>query len=167
MEEGSPDNTRSGAEPLGAQRDGVGWGTEDGVRDGALQPVILRVYSDAAGESHLEDIRMPGGHRRSDVSTSVAWWSERIPVRNVIWRRVEEEAPPTTPHNAPRRQLIVPLSGGVELEVSTGERRIVLPGQIILVEDTTGKGHVTRALNDSTRVTLMLELGDEKLFGDQ
>lgn len=87
-------------------------------------------------------------------------------MRGAVWRRVEAEAPSTTPHNAPQRQLIVPLSGEVEIEVSTGERRSVPPGQIILVEDTTGKGHITRALDDSTRVTLMLELGDERLFGD-
>ncbi|MER5185316.1 hypothetical protein ABT009_44795 [Streptomyces sp. NPDC002896] len=160
------DNARSGVQPSGAEHSRAGFAAEVEVADRNTQPVILRVYSDAAGESHFEEIRIPGRRRRSDVSTSVAWWSEEIAVRGAVWRRVEEEAPTTTPHNAPQRQLIVPLSGEVEIEVSTGERRAVPPGQIILVEDTTGKGHITRALDDSTRVTLMLELGDEYLFGD-
>ncbi len=162
-----PDNTRSGVQPSGTERSRSDFETEDGLTGGNAQPVILRVFSDAAGESHFEEVRIPGGRRRSNVSTSVAWWSEKIAVRGLVWRRVEEEAPSTTPHNAPRRQLIVPLFGGVEIEVSTGERRTVPPGQIILVEDTTGKGHITRAVDDSTRVTLMLELGDEPLFGEE
>ncbi|MGR6974909.1 hypothetical protein ACU639_35810 [Streptomyces cynarae] len=129
------------------------------------EPVVLRVFTDEAGESRFEEIRLPGDRRRSEVSTSVAWLSERIAVRGLVWRLVEEEAPPTVPHNAPRRQLIVPLSGRVELEISTGEVRTVPPGQMILVEDTTGTGHITRAADDSPRVTLMLELGDESFPG--
>ncbi|MFI5801090.1 hypothetical protein [Streptomyces sp. NPDC051677] len=129
------------------------------------EPVILRVFTDEAGQSRFGEIRLPGGKRRSEVSTSVAWLSEKIPVHGLVWRRVEEEAPPTVPHNAPRRQLILPLSGAVELEVSTGEVRTVHPGQMILVEDTTGAGHITRAADDSPRVTLMLELGDEPFPG--
>lgn len=125
------------------------------------EPVVLRIYADEAGQSRFEEIRLTGGTQRSEVSTSVAWLSERVAVHGMVWRRVTEEAPPTVPHNAPRRQLIVPLSGHVEIEVGTGERRTVPPGQMILVEDTTGTGHITRALDDSPRVTLMLELGDE------
>ncbi|MEV0640961.1 hypothetical protein AB0I77_39770 [Streptomyces sp. NPDC050619] len=162
----NPDDARSGVQPSGSEHSQASFAAEVDVTDRNTQPVILRVYSDAAGESRFEEIRIPGRRRRSEVSTSVAWWSEKIAVRGAVWRRVEAEAPSTTPHNAPQRQLIVPLSGEVEIEVSTGERRSVPPGQIILVEDTTGKGHITRALDDSTRVTLMLELGDERLFGD-
>jgi quercetin dioxygenase-like cupin family protein len=130
-----------------------------------LEPVILRVFTDTAGQSRFEDIRLPGASRRSEVSTSVAWLSEKVAVRGMVWRRVEEEAPSTVPHNAPRRQLILPLSGQVEIEVGTGERRRVRPGQLILVEDTTGAGHITRAVGDEPRVTLMLELGDEPFPG--
>lgn len=161
----TPGRAGSG-EPSGVERPGTDLEAGDGLRDWNEDPAIVRVYSDAEGESRFEEIRIPGGRRRSDVSTSVAWWSQKMAVRNLVWRRVEEEAPSTTPHNAPRRQLIVPLSGAVEIEVSTGERRTISPGQIILVEDTTGKGHITRAADDATRVTLMLELGDEDLFGD-
>ncbi|MFF4253958.1 hypothetical protein ACFY1L_22410 [Streptomyces sp. NPDC001663] len=139
--------------------------TIPGRSDQSPEPVILRVWADETGQSRFEEIRLPGGPRRSEVSTSVAWLSEKIAVRGLVWRRVEQEAPPTVPHNAPRRQLIVPLSGAVELEVSGGERRTVQPGGMILVEDTTGAGHITRAADDAPRVTLMLELGDEPFPG--
>ncbi len=109
------------------------------------EPVVLRVFTDEAGQSRFEEIRLPGGSRQSEVSTSVAWLSDKVAVRSMTWRRVVEEAPPTVPHNAPRRQLIVPLSGQAEIEVGTGERPTVRPGQFILVEDTTGAGHITRS----------------------
>ena len=129
------------------------------------EPVIIRIFSDAAGETHFGEIRLPGGTRRSEASASVAWWSEKVPVRSLVWRRVEKEAPPAIPHTSPRRQLIVPLSGAVEIEVSTGEQRTVVPGQVLMVDDVTGKGHITRAADDATRVTLVLELADEPVPG--
>jgi hypothetical protein len=135
------------------------------ARHSEPEPVVLRVFTDETGQSRFEEIRLPGGSRRSEVSTAVAWLSEKVAVRGMVWRRVEVEAPATVPHNAPRRQLVVPLSGAVEIEVGSGERRTVPPGQIILVEDTTGAGHITRAADDSPRVTLMLELGDEPFPG--
>ncbi len=60
---------------------------------------------------------------------------------------------------------MVPLSGAVEIEVSTGELRTVVPGQVLMVDDVTGKGHITRAADDATRVTLVLELADEPIPG--
>ena len=62
-------------------------------------------------------------------------------------------------HNAPRRQYVITLSGRAELEVAGGKKIPVGPGNIDLVEDTTGKGHITRVLED--RVTLQLPLTDQ------
>jgi hypothetical protein len=129
------------------------------------EPVIIRVFSDADGETHFDEIRLPGNARQSAVSTAIAWVSESVPVRSLVWRRVEKDHPATTPHVTPTRQLVIPLSGTAEIEVSTGERRTIAPGQIVLGEDQTGKGHITRALDDSTRVTLILELGDGPIPG--
>lgn len=132
----------------------------------ALEPVIVRVYSDDSGETHLETLRLTGEVRRSNVSSSTAWWSEPLGTKAATWRRVIEEAPSTEPHCAPCRQLIVLLSGAVEIEVSTGARERIAAGSLILVEDVKGKGHITRAADEQTRVTLMLELDDKPLpFG--
>jgi hypothetical protein len=62
-------------------------------------------------------------------------------------------------HRAPRRQYVITLSGRAELEVAGGKKIQVGPGHIELVEDTTGKGHITRVLED--RVTLQLPLTDQ------
>ena len=59
-------------------------------------------------------------------------------------------------HCAPRRQLIVLLDGEIEVEVTSGEKRRFVGGDVILVEDTTGTGHRTRTLNQGPRRSLFL-----------
>ena len=47
-------------------------------------------------------------------------------------------------HNAPWRQYVVTLSGTWEIETSDGDIRRFGPGDVLLAEDLTGKGHVNR-----------------------
>jgi hypothetical protein len=47
-------------------------------------------------------------------------------------------------HNAPGRLLAIWLDGEVEFETSDGEIRRVSAGKAVLVEDTLGKGHISR-----------------------
>jgi len=63
-------------------------------------------------------------------------------------------------HNAPWRRYVVPLSGRFEVEVSSdGTIKSFGPGDILLAEDTTGKGHKTRAVGGDC-VWLFVELDD-------
>lgn len=64
-------------------------------------------------------------------------------------------------HRAPRRQYVITLSGHGELEVAGGKKVSVGPGNIDLVEDTTGKGHITKVVGSEDRVTLQLPLADQ------
>src|ERR1700761_6110532 len=47
-------------------------------------------------------------------------------------------------HTAPERQLAVSLNGWVEYETGDGLVRRFNRGEVVLVEDTTGCGHITR-----------------------
>ncbi len=47
------------------------------------------------------------------------------------------------PHPAPARQLLILLDGGVDITAGEETKRFG-PGDLLLVEDTTGAGHVTR-----------------------
>jgi hypothetical protein len=62
-------------------------------------------------------------------------------------------------HVAPRRQYVITMSGRAELEVAGGKKIPVGPGHVEFVEDLTGKGHITRVLED--RVTLQLPVTDQ------
>jgi hypothetical protein len=46
------------------------------------------------------------------------------------------------------------------VEVSDGEIRRFGPGDVTLVEDVTGKGHITRSLGGGERMTLVAPLRD-------
>jgi hypothetical protein len=59
-------------------------------------------------------------------------------------------------HPAPRRQVGVVLSGELEVEVHSGDRRRFGPGSIVFLEDTTGSGHITRVLQPSSYLELHL-----------
>jgi quercetin dioxygenase-like cupin family protein len=63
-------------------------------------------------------------------------------------------------HRGPRRQYVITLSGQGELEVAGGKKIAVGPGHIELIEDTTGKGHITRVTGTEDRVTLQLPIAD-------
>ena len=63
-------------------------------------------------------------------------------------------------HTAPRRQYVITLTGRGEIEVAGGKRISIEPGHIDLVEDVTGKGHITKVVGTEDRITLWLPLAD-------
>jgi quercetin dioxygenase-like cupin family protein len=62
-------------------------------------------------------------------------------------------------HRGPRRQYVITLSGTGEMEIAGGQKIPVGPGHVSLIEDTAGKGHITRNFED--RLTLQLPLADQ------
>ena len=51
-------------------------------------------------------------------------------------------------HPAPARQFLALMSGAVEMETTDGTVRRFLPGDLVLLQDTSGKGHLTRNTGD-------------------
>jgi hypothetical protein len=121
------------------------------------KPTYVRLYADADGESHFEDVFLPMERYSSPMGTEDAR-AQPIPTTGLVFRTVLGEAPATSPHTAPEPLLMVLLDGDAEVEVSDGEIRQFGPGSVIVVEDTAGKGHITRSLSDSPRTTLIASL---------
>jgi len=105
----------------------------------------VRIHSDPDGASHFSDEDMPftlmdfappapkisvsgliGAEGVTVISSPAGW--------NGDW------------HPAPSRQLMFFLDGELEVQVSDGEIRRFGPGAIVLVEDTTGRGHVSKVV---------------------
>jgi quercetin dioxygenase-like cupin family protein len=61
-------------------------------------------------------------------------------------------------HTAPRKQYVITLSGQGEIEVAGGKKIPLGPGHILLVEDLTGKGHISRGVGTEERITLIIPL---------
>lgn len=116
--------------------------------------LITHLFTGPDGQTHAEEIEAKfsggnggGGYKMLEVSGAEL---RRAPAGNVSdW------------HTAPRRQYVITLSGRGELELAGGKKIPVEPGHIELVEDTTGKGHITRVIGTEERVTLQLPLADQ------
>lgn len=61
---------------------------------------------------------------------------------------------------APRRQYVVTLSGRGEVELADGKKIPLEPGHILLAEDLTGKGHISRGLGTEDRISLFIHLAE-------
>jgi quercetin dioxygenase-like cupin family protein len=128
------------------------------VTEGQAPIVYTRLYADDQGHSRFEDVRLTGEVRGVAESELRALFSAPFPARQAMFRYVVEEASDEHPHNTPRRQFIVQLTGECEIEASDGERRRLVPGSVLLLEDTDGLGHVTRRVGDEDRLTLLIPL---------
>ena len=113
---------------------------------------IHRLYVDDKGESHFADVEVtftePGAAGRT---------TPRQAATGIIFRQV----PPDYDldwHPAPRRQYIINLDAGVQLTASDGEARRIGAGEVILVEDTWGKGHLSRAVGAKLRHCIFVTL---------
>jgi hypothetical protein len=106
---------------------------------------IHNLYVDDTGESHFRDIEV------EYVETGRGGrLSRRLPATGIIFR----EVPPTYDldwHPAPRRQYIINLDAGVQITASDGESRVIGAGEVLLVEDVRGKGHLSKALDGKMR----------------
>ena len=108
------------------------------LREGKVR--IHNLYTDANGESHFRDIEIDWAEERRGSKLS-----KRLPANGIIFRETTAEYDLDW-HPAPRRQYIVNLDAGVKITASDGESRIIQAGEVILVEDTTGKGHRSQGL---------------------
>jgi hypothetical protein len=59
-------------------------------------------------------------------------------------------------HTPPGRLLAIWLDGYVEFETSDGQARRVAAGNAVLVEDTHGKGHISRHPPDGQNLILVM-----------
>jgi len=123
-----------------------------GRRDTEEPMNYFRIYADPDGESHFEDVAIaldgqPGGSEYSALYPATGIIFRRSPANQLLdW------------HPAPRRQFVITLSGEAEVEASDGEIRRIGPGTIMLAEDLTGKGHITRGRGTTERISLFVPL---------
>ncbi len=114
---------------------------------------VTRVYTGSDDESHFEDLDIP----LEDLG-AIGSMSKPMDATSILFRETGAGYDLGF-HNAPRRQFVIMLSGGrVELEVASGETRVLGPGDVLLAEDTTGHGHISRAIDEEPRVSIFIAL---------
>jgi hypothetical protein len=116
---------------------------------------IARVWSDDDGVTHFDEVEIP----LADAG-EIGRLSETFGATGVIFRENDPDYDFDW-HPAPRRQLVVLLDGAIEIEVGDGEVRRFAGGDVVLLEDTEGRGHRTRNVEASWRRSLFVALGPE------
>jgi hypothetical protein len=115
------------------------------------KPVLMtRLFTGADNLTHAEEVPIdfPGGiSKLRPISSGELHLA--APGNVIDW------------HRAPRRQYVITLTGHAELEVAGGKKINVGPGHVDLVEDVTGKGHITKVVGTDDRITLQLPLADQ------
>ncbi len=114
---------------------------------------ILRIYTGDDGESHFEDIEVP----LNDLEGGVGAISELEGATGVVFRETGGDYNFGF-HNAPRRQYVINLDASVEIETGDGSKRVLGPGDILLAEDTTGRGHISRSADGKPRRSIFITL---------
>ena len=119
---------------------------------------IWRVYSDSSGQSRIAElppamkpfVDTEGAHGQGTAMQAATGIAFRIAPPGYVldW------------HCAPRRQYSISLSGLAEIEVGDGTVARIGPGDVVLAEDLTGQGHITRVVGDQPRFYAIVPLSD-------
>jgi hypothetical protein len=107
----------------------------------------VRIYADSGGESRFEDVAVELAPVEYAPPSPPIGLAEALPVTRCLFFEV---APGWFGdwHTTPRRQLCFVLGGTLEVQTSAGGGRAFGPGALVLLEDTTGRGHTTRCVSD-------------------
>ncbi|HEU5199251.1 MAG TPA: hypothetical protein VFU32_06420 [Ktedonobacterales bacterium] len=119
----------------------------------------VRMYADKDGDSHFEDVEVEMTLVDVSPPTPPLGVSAALPSTNVMFANT-----PVgwygEPHPVQQRLFIIYLAGEMEATVSDGEVRRFGPGSVVLVEDTSGKGHASRVLGNDTVLAVFVYLAD-------
>lgn len=114
---------------------------------------IVRIYTGSDQQSHFEDLELSFGGKEKILSTAPKPASMAVfrcaPVGCVLdW------------HPAPRRQYVITLSGEWEIECGDGTVQRFRTGDVMLAEDLTGQGHVSRVVGDEAHIFMTVPLAE-------
>jgi hypothetical protein len=124
-----------------------------------MRALYVRLFADASGVSHFEDLEVEmvpgcGTSRRAALSRAVRGDLEMLVDRREVRLEWRYPAP------APYRFLLVNIRGEFQVTAGDGAVRDVVPGSVMLVEDTWGTGHSTRSTSGDEGLCLFFELPD-------
>jgi hypothetical protein len=110
---------------------------------------LFHLYTGSDGRSHFRDIELATVTDAGGVAWELRDHVEGMSIRVLV--------PGWSPgfHTAPRRQLVLQLTGVGELECGDGEVRRLGPGDLLLADDTTGEGHLSREVQGPRRQLLI------------
>ncbi|MGH7960720.1 MAG: hypothetical protein ACRERD_02700 [Candidatus Binatia bacterium] len=112
---------------------------------------IIRFHATESGESRFAEIDIPIEHARKDAEGNTLRLSNSYPSPNVCFVELPDGLVQSW-HNAPTRQIVVVLSGEMEVGTTDGQTRRWRAGEAFLADDLTGRGHTTKTVGGPARL---------------
>ena len=116
--------------------------TADPVKGPSGLMEVIHIWAGEDGVSHVNRVAVTGSPKplpaHSVVTTSIAQGTED-------W------------HIAPAKTFTINVVGDIEAEVSDGTKVRIGKGDLVYLEDRTGKGHVTRLLTPVANIFIRME----------
>src|SRR5271168_785172 len=120
----------------------------------------VHVYADAAGASHFREEHFDFARGRDNESSiHVLEAKGGATLLRLKAGAVEDW------HNAPQAWFLIVLQGASEVTTSDGQVRHFGPGSVVLLDDTTGKGHQTRAVGKIDHIAAVIPITDAPVTG--
>jgi len=119
------------------------------------QVTYHRIYMDAEGDSHFDVVTVEQSLARAAPPAAPFYVSEDRPASKYRFYTFEPGWIGEL-HPAPTRQFLALMSGAVEMKTTDGTVRQFGPGDLVLLEDTSGKGHLTRNIGDGYSTFLVV-----------
>lgn len=116
---------------------------------------VTRIFTGPEGTTLAEEYEVPLG-----APSGATELAEPIDVTSLQFRRTSTDYFIDW-HTAPRKQFVITLSGESEVEIGDGTKIRLHPGHILLAEDVTGQGHISRSIGTEDRISLFLPLAEQ------
>jgi hypothetical protein len=123
--------------------------------EGAMQ--YERLYSDPSGETHFEQVPLKLDEADYRPPAPMVFVSHALQGSALQFVRLpsgwagENICPP-------QRQFLICLDGQLEVRASDGKKRTFAPGHVVLMEDTSGRGHASHVKGGKDLVAAIVSL---------
>src|SRR6267142_640877 len=121
--------------------------------------LYVRLYSDENGESHFEDVEIDLASTDYAPPAPPLSLSSFSPATQFGFMKAPAGWSSDW-HPTPARNIFFVLTGEWEVTASDGESRRFSQGSVLLVEDTTGKGHSSRVVGETESLAAMVQLSE-------
>lgn len=118
---------------------------------------ISRLYTGSDGQTHEDrmEIRLTPSTMYSEAEASEAVRVSQAQFFRLPKGKVQDW------HNPAHRQYVVTLTGRGEVEIAGKQKILINPGRLILLENVTGKGHITRSIGSEDLTFFIVPLADQ------
>ena len=119
---------------------------------------VTRIFTGDDRRSYFEDLEIPS----ANLGPPLGIISDSLVSHSTFFRfaGAEGEEDVYDYHCAPQRQFVIHLKGAVEIETGDGTTRQFGVGDVLLADDTTGEGHISRGI-DTPREQVFIVLSDD------